>query len=277
MWNSSLYSDDILLSDNQSEFESNSSLNFFPTDLNDNYQYRKVFSNSYSNSSPKKDNPFETLKYETTDYSSKILETPDNNIIDEQKYHDFILNLKKTIKKKKVKTKYKHDKTYADNLRKETLRKCLKSYDEKILKRAITKNKENKRLWKPNIPNKNLSSLKKLKKFAKRSMRDIYEDSKLKNCSLESINKNQDNLKKIYESSKSPDIKYLFDLEFIKVIKIYLNKKKLGKRKARIFNGFSFEKDFKKDDNKNKRKKVIEKFIESVENDENVENDESKE
>ena len=267
--NSSLDSDDILLSDNQSKFESNSSY-FFPTDLNDNCQYKKVSSNSYSNSSPKKDNPFETLKFETTDFSSKILETPDNKKIDEQKNHDFILNLEKITKKKKVKKKYKLVKTFARGLREETLRKGLKSYDEKTLKRELTKNKENKIFWKPNIPNDIVSSLKKLKEFAKRSMRDIYENSKPKNCLWESINKNKDNIKKVYESSESIYIQYLFDLKFIEVIKIYLDKNNnnLDEEKIDLFKDFSFEEDFKNDIDKDRRKKVIEKFIESVENDE---------
>ena len=222
-------------------------------------------------------------KTQTTNFSSKKFLTKK---IYKQKKYRLNSNLIGITEGQKGKKKQKHDGSFADNLRKKALRKGLKSFGEKILEPKIVEiNKEKKILgrktknilWKPNILDKDASSLEKLKDFAKRSMKDIYENLEPKHCSSKGINKNKDNIKKVYESSES--IKDLFDLEFIDVIKIYLDKNNnnLDKKIIDLFkDDFSFDKDFEEDKNKNKRKKVIEKFIESVENDKNVESDKQK-
>ena len=215
-------------------------------------------------------------KTQTTNFSSKKFLTKK---IYKQKKYRLNSNLIGITEGQKGKEKQKHKGSFVNNLRKKALRKCLKSFGEKILGPILGRKTKNI-LWKPNIPDNDASSLEKLKDFAKRSMKDIYENLEPKHCSSEGINKNKDNIKKVYESSES--IKDLFDLEFIDVIKIYLDKnnnnldKKIKKIIDLFKDDFSFDKDFEEDKNKNKRKKVIEKFIESVENDKNVESDKQK-
>ena len=222
-------------------------------------------------------------KTQTTNFSSKKFLTKK---IYKQKKYRLNSNLIGITEGQKGKEKQKHKGSFVNNLRKKALRKGLKSFDEKILGPKIAQINEEKKilgrktkniLWKPNILDKDAFSLKGLKDFAKRSMKDIYENLEPKHCSSKGINKNKDNIKKVYESSES--IKDLFDLKFIEVIKIYLDKNNnnLDKKKIDLFkDDFSFDKDFEEDKNKNKRKKVIEKFIESVENDKNVESDKQK-
>lgn len=199
---------------------------------------------------------------------------------------------KKNAKKKpgrksnidKKKEEKKHDKYAKDNLRKETIRKSLSSFYDKIINPIIQNLKKNgiivdkekykNYLIKPIIPNDVVSFLKELVKFVKEKMRTIFENSKEKNCSGERISSNQEKIKKLYNlcdeknEKECKQLKYLFDLRFTEVLKIYLNVYTFDQNNEEmknIFEAFRFEKDFGNDDKKDKRKKIIEQVIKIAE------------
>lgn len=191
------------------------------------------------------------------------------------------------VKRGRSKTK-KARKFDKDLLRQYTMRMCKDSLN-KIFKR-LTKKLENqkkikrKKYWKLVIANKIISSKSNLIKFYSQTVKEIYRDTKAKSCTDESVERNRKKINNLYKkaskeknNSDLKNLKILFDLKFIDVLKIYYyGIKEKSSEKEKLFNEYKFE--YYKDhfdekaegnDVSEKRRKAIEDFINEVDKNNN--------
>ena len=195
--------------------------------------------------------------------------------------------IKFLVKRGRSKTK-KTRKFDKDLLRQYTMRMCKDSLNE-IFKR-LTKKLENqkkikrKKYWKLVIANNIISSKSNLIKFYSQTVKEIYRDTKEKSYTDESFERNRKKINNLYKKASEEEndsdfknLKILFDLKFIDVLKIYYNGiKEKSSEKEKLFNEYEFE--YYKDhfdekaegnDVSEKRRKAIEDFINEVDKNNN--------
>lgn len=265
--------------DNPEETKENVLENFQMPEQNSKKNVQMIFSSSICSNENK-----------TTSCSSNInqnffdLSKGSNNL--EEKFLGKKRRRRSKKKKKEISTKDEEAKRnlQKDLLRQYTIRMGKESLNN-MFERLTTKLENQKiikkeKYWKLVVPNEIISNKSNLIEFSTKTVKKIYHDTKAKSSTPPSFERNKKKINDLYvkasndkNNSDLKNLKLLFDLKFIDVLKVYYyGIKEKSSEKENLFNEYKFEYykdnfDKKAEENNGcfeKRRKAIEDFINEV-------------